>query len=265
MKHKSWVISLIIILFLLAQIIGLIVTVYYNQNDLPLNLQKTEFNPNISYIYLFFVLLITTSFVLILLHFRLFLFWKLWFFLSVLFTLIISFNSFFSFSVALIFAVVFVLWRILKPNPIIHNLSELFIYGALAAVFLPILNLFSISILLVLISIYDYIAVRKTTHMVKLAKSQGDAKVFAGLLIPYGKNIAMLGGGDIGFPLLFSAVVMHTFGLGLLDWRTYLVPFCASILLLALFVKGEKKKYYPAMPYLSLGCLLGLMFLLLFL
>ncbi len=56
---------------------------------------------------------------------------------------------------------------------------------------------------------------------------------------------------------------MAQLGLGLLDWRTYIIPVCAGLMLLALFVKGDKKKFYPAMPYISLGCLLGLAILLL--
>lgn len=262
MKHKLWVISLLLLLFFLAQIIGLIISVHYSSiSTLPLGITRPEVNPETSYVSLFFVLLVATGLALVLLHFRLFLLWRFWFLVSLFVTLTISLNAFFSYSVALVFAIVFSLWRIFKPNPIVHNLSEIFIYGALAAIFVPLLSLFSVFVLLVLISIYDYIAVRKTTHMVKLAKSQGEAKVFAGLLIPYEKNVAMLGGGDIGFPLLFSAVVMHTYGLGLLDWRAYIVPLFAGLLLLALFLKGEKKKYYPAMPYITLGCVLGLLVL----
>lgn len=265
MKHKIWVIGFLLLLFLLAQIVGLLVAQNYLEKDLPLGIERPQVDPQTSYISLFMILLIATGVALLLLHFRLFLLWKLWFLLSIFFTLLISFSAFFSSLVALILASILCFWRIFKPNPIIHNFTEIFIYGALAAIFVPLLNLLSISILLILISVYDYIAVRKTTHMVKLAQSQGEAKVFAGLLIPYEKNVALLGGGDIGFPLLFSSVAMVHFNLSIVDWRTYIIPFCAALLLFALFLKGEKKKYYPAMPYISLGCLLGLALLLFFL
>ncbi len=264
MKHRGWIICLLLLLFFLAQVIGLLVSAHYSaEQALPLGIQRPAVDPQTSYISLFLILLVATGLALILLHFRLFLIWKVWFLLSIFLTLVISFGVFFPSTLALLFAIILSLWRIFKPNAIIHNLTELFIYGALAAIFVPLLNLLSISILLILISVYDYIAVRKTTHMVKLAQSQGEAKVFAGLLIPYGKNVALLGGGDLGFPLLFAAVSMQTFSLTILDWRSYIIPFCAGLLLLALFVKGEKKKYYPAMPYITLGCVLGLGILLL--
>lgn len=99
--------------------------------------------------------------------------------------------------------------------------------------------------------------------MVALAKVQGKNKLFAGLVVPNKKNVAILGGGDIGFPLIFAGVVMVQLGLGLFDWRTYLVPLCTAGMLFALFVFGERKKFYPAMPYLTLGCFLGLGFVLL--
>ncbi|MBI5797323.1 hypothetical protein HZA98_00280 [Candidatus Woesearchaeota archaeon] len=264
MKHPWGVIGFLMVLFLLTQVIGLVVTThYFSVSELPLHVERPVISPGTSYLYVFVVLLAATAIALLLLRFRLFLLWRFWFLLSIFFTLVISLSVFVSEYAALALALILALWRIFKPNPFVHNFSELFIYGALAAIFVPLFTLLSISILLLLISGYDYIAVRKTTHMVKMAKSQGEAKVFAGLLIPYKKNVALLGGGDMGFPLMFAGVVMVHFGLGLLDWRTYIVPVSAGLLLLALFVKGEKKKFYPAMPYLSLGCFLGLGILLL--
>jgi presenilin-like A22 family membrane protease len=66
---------------------------------------------------------------------------------------------------------------------------------------------------------------------------------------------AILGGGDVAFPLLFAGVVMKTTG-------SYLYPFIVavvtSIALFVLFARAEKGKFYPAMPFLSMGCFLGL-------
>jgi len=39
----------------------------------------------------------------------------------------------------------------------LNNFTEIFIYGAMGAIFVPILNLFSVSLLLIFISIYDFI------------------------------------------------------------------------------------------------------------
>ena len=78
-------------------------------------------------------------------------------------------------------------------------------------------------------------------------------KVFAGLLIPYDKKkAAILGGGDIGFTLLFSVVVFRFLGLSAL-----VIPLFVGLALFGLLVYGKKNRYYPAMPYLSAGCLAG--------
>jgi len=134
--------------------------------------------------------------------------------------------------------------------------------------------------LLIVISIYDFIAVYKTGHMIQMAKFQSKSKVFAGLVIPYEKvkiptegkslktsaqgkksKVAVLGGGDIGFTLIFAGVVMkdlmlkETILAGFL--KTSVIPVFVSIALLILLIKGQENKFYPAMPVLSLGCLLG--------
>ena len=90
--------------------------------------------------------------------------------------------------------------------------------------------------------------------MVKMAEFQRENKVFAGLFVPYGKKAAILGGGDIGFTLLFSGVILQKFG--------FLAALISSLIiagsLLALFLIGKKNKYYPAMPFLAGGCFIAL-------
>ena len=259
MKHSFHVIALLLVLFLVAQIFGLIITTQYpSEKQLPLGIERPALEKDTSFISIFLFILLATVIALILLKFALFQLWRFWFFLSIFFTLTISFAAFVPEMWAVVAGLVLAVWRVLKPNFIIHNATELFIYGALAAIFVPLLSIISIGILLLLISLYDYIAVRKTKHMVALAKMQGKQRVFAGLVIPNGKDVAILGGGDVGFPLLFAGVVMTQLGLGLFDWRTYLVPLCTAFMLFALFVFGERKKFYPAMPYLTTGCFLGL-------
>ena len=169
--------------------------------------------------------------------------------------------------------------KIFKPKVWLHNLSEIFIYGGLAAIFVPVMNVFSAFMLLLLISIYDMYAVWHSKHMIKLAEFTNETNVFAGLSIPYerssgklkgkftGKLVkskirnAILGGGDIGFPLLFAGTVLKTLVmtdvLYIAFLKTLIIPIFTAIALLMLFIKGNKNKFYPAMPFLSIGCLVG--------
>src|SRR3989344_1951223 len=72
--------------------------------------------------------------------------------------------------------------------------------------------------------------------------------------VPVKVRTAILGGGDIGFPLLFAGVIMKEIGL----WQSLLIPFFALGGLAFLLWYGDEKKFYPAMPFISAGCFVGL-------
>lgn len=292
MKHNLFAISFLVIVFLLAQVVGLAVTAHYMEKpQLPLKIERPavpEKQQSYTFIPIFIFILIATALGLLIIKFSMMRLWKFWFLLSVWLCLTISFSAFINEMFAIAIAVVLALLKVFRPSVIIHNFTEIFIYGALAAIFVPILNVIAVIVLLALISIYDYIAVRRTKHMIKLAKFQGKSRMFAGLLLPYKRKaavqkpsgeisigkvvkpikaagkapkektgIAILGGGDIGFPLLFAGAVMKQFGLGFFDLRTFIVPLFAAASLFLLFLFSSNKKFYPAMPYLSAGCLIG--------
>ena len=296
MKHTLKITLLLILIFLITQVIGLSITNKYIDHKktaisgkvafeaLPFNLERPEIKESTSYIWIISAVILGTLLLLILIKFKKFGLWKLWFFLAVFFTMAIAFAAFINNAIAAILAFILALIKIYKPTTITQNLTEIFIYGGLAAIFVPVINLFAAFMLLILISIYDIIAVTQTKHMIKLAKFQTKSKIFAGLLIPYGKTgkitpkekgitlgkesrVAVLGGGDIGFPLLFAGVVMkglmlnNTELIGFL--KTLIIPVFVSLALLYLLVKGKKDKFYPAMPYLTAGCVIGYLVILL--
>ena len=281
MKHTFKITIILTILFLLTQLIGLgiiskyvdiqevvkqveievdgetitqeIIVKVEDWDNLPYDLERPKIESNTSYIAIGFSILLATLLALLLIKLEARILWKAWFFLSVWFTLSIALNAFILQSAAVLLGLGLAYLKAFKPNVIMHNLTELFIYGGLAVIFVPILNLTSIFVLLILISIYDMYAVWKSKHMIKMAEFQTKLKLFAGLLIPYGKNkTAILGGGDLGFPLLFTGVMYKSIGL-----ESLLIILTTTISLFILLYKSEKNKYYPAMPFISIGCLLG--------
>lgn len=292
MKHTLKVTLWLVALFFIAQVIGLLITSAYIDHkatqetgeikfmNLPYDIERPPVEEGSSFVFIFTAILIGTVLALLLIKFKRTMLWKIWFFLAVVLSLSIAFSAFINVYVAFSLSLVLAAYKIFKPNLFIHNITEVFVYGGLAAIFVPIMNLFAIFVLLVLISIYDFIAVFKIKHMITMAKFQTKSKVFAGLLIPYkigkeGKGnkvkkgvkvkqfvrTAILGGGDVGFPLLFAGVVMKgmmiEYGLFFGFLRTLIIPVVVSAALFLLFVKGKKDKFYPAMPVLSLGCLVG--------
>ncbi|MDD5649513.1 MAG: presenilin family intramembrane aspartyl protease [Candidatus Nanoarchaeia archaeon] len=254
MKYNFKVMSLIIALFFIAQLIGLFVINNYLSKDLPYNIERPQFEEATSYIPITLMILVATGIAILLIKFKANNLWKIWFFIGITIALLIAFSTFIPEIYALILALVLAFIKIFKPNYIIHNLSEIFMYGGLAAIFVPILSLQSIIILLFIISIYDIIAVWKTKHMIKLAKYQSKMKIFAGLLIPYSKDkMAILGGGDIGFPLFFAGTIMKTYSI----FNALIVIVFTTIALSLLLYYAQKNKFYPAMPFLTTGCIIG--------
>lgn len=253
MKHNLKVTIILIILFVLAQYIGIFITKSYTSQELPFDIEKPEFEEDTSYIPITILIIVATVIALFLARLKAVKIWKMWFFLSIAFCLTLAFGAFMIQWFALILALFFASWRTFRDSVILHNFTELFIYGGLAAIFIPVLNVISASVLLIIISIYDMIAVWKTKHMVSLAKFQAQAKIFAGLVIPYDKNKeAILGGGDIAFPILFTGPAYFALGP-----KALFIPLFVAAALLGLLLLAKKKKFYPAMPFVSIGCFLG--------
>ncbi|MBI4153368.1 hypothetical protein HY497_02495 [Candidatus Woesearchaeota archaeon] len=279
MKHNIQITILLLSVFFLAQLIGLVIVHSYIDveetqeagtvvfEDLPLGVERPHVEEQTSFVYILTAVLVGTLFLFILMKFKIYLLWKAWYFLAVFISLVMAFGAFISSLWAVILSLVLALWKIVRPNIFIHNISELFIYGGLAAIFAPIMNVFAGVMLLIFISLYDMYAVWKSKHMIKLAKFQSKNNVFAGFYVPYQlqngltkarrtkKKVksAILGGGDVAFPLLFAGTVLKEFGLML----SIIIPICATIALFFLLIKGKKNTFYPAMPFISAGCLVG--------
>ncbi|MBU0461242.1 MAG: hypothetical protein KJ574_01510 [Nanoarchaeota archaeon] len=293
MKHTLKITLVLLLVFLLAQVIGLAVLNQYvdrqkteetgitTYKELPLNIQRPEIEQSQSYIFIIAAVIIGTILVLLLIRFRGEKLWKLWFFAAAALCLTIAFKAFINEYVALAAALVLAFMKVFRDNFYVHNFTELFIYGGLAAIFVPIMDLKSAIIILVLISLYDAYAVWQSKHMIKMADFQSKSKVFAGLMIPYSiadlkkqtmkrpapsksaakvkvetKN-AILGGGDIGFPLLFAGVLLKTYPF----LQVLIVPLITSLALFMLLYFAKKDRFYPAMPFLSAGCLVGYLIL----
>ena len=67
-------------------------------------------------------------------------------------------------------------------------------------------------------------------------------------------NVAILGGGDVVFPIIVSGVVLKTWGV----CPAIGVILGALLGLGTLLFFSEKKKFYPAMPFISTGIFLAM-------
>src|SRR3989344_4835287 len=148
MKHSLKITIALIILFLAAQYMGLFIIKEYVSVErkivdgnvtrevtiekLPYDIERPQIQEKTSYISIFFMILIATGIIMLIVYFKLFRVWSFWFFLSVVFTLLIGFGAFLPQWIALILAVIAAVVKVFMKNPIVHNITELFIYGGLA-------------------------------------------------------------------------------------------------------------------------------------
>jgi len=300
MKHEVRITIILLSMFIATQLIGLMVIDAYSpkivsqvvngtvtnvtvSREIPYGMQPPEIKPEISIISIMISLAIAVGVFFLLIKIKARLLIKAWFAFVIYITSAVALYALFlklfpdlnANILALVIALPLTFYKAIKPNLIVHNITELLIYPGLAAVFVPILNTWSILLLLLIISIYDMWAVWKSKIMIKMAKYQmNHLKVFTGFFVPYlpkgvklvksssrnatkGKKvkiaIALLGGGDVAFPLIFAGVIYRSAGL-----IPALIIIGGSTLALALlFMFSQKGKFYPAMPFISAGCLAG--------
>lgn len=279
MKHTLIVTSFLLVMFFVAQVAGLLITqAYIDQaasaekgelvwKDLPtiagMKMERPDVEPQFSIWYIIGAVLIGTLLILLIIRLGKVLLWKLWFYFAVVLCLQIAIAAFIPALYAFILALILGFFKIFKPNLYIHNATELLLYGGLAVIFVPILNVFYAFILLIVLSVYDMYAVWQSKHMIKMAKFQTKSGIFAGLLLPYKApalrgpkrqvRTAILGGGDIGFPLIFAGTVLVASGF----LNAMIVALGATAALFILLLMSQKDKFYPAMPFLTLGCAFG--------
>ena len=310
MKHTRKVVLILLFMFFITQLIGIAVINQYSPEiqeitddegniinkttyNLPYGMDPPEdISPGNTLISIIIAIVIAVIFMLILMRYKAEFFLRTWFFIVVTLALAITFNAFidkiyYSQLIALIVALPLSAIKLFKRNIIVHNITELFIYPGIAAIFVPLLNIWTVVLLLILISIYDIYAVWHAGFMQKMAKYQiKRLKFFTGFFIPYlGKkermqiqqakkearldklkdkkikvNVAILGGGDVVFPIILAGVVLNSLGL----IHALIINIGATLALAALFYISKKGKFYPAMPFISAGCLiaLGISFLL---
>lgn len=322
MKHTPSVTAILVGIFVITQIFGLYainydLQVYENPQTGELTLQHPDTaigeRPQIqdwsTVIYVALAIGIGTMLVMLIVRFRTVRLWKLWFFLAVWLTISITFGVFMQKEIAYAVAFILALIKIFRHNPFLHNVTEILMYTGIAVLIVPLLqNPLWALVLLLVISAYDIIAVWKSKHMVKMAKFQTKSKLFAGLLVPYGRSKheskevasgkhknasscaivasskesnaqtasskqdhlhqpdknrnAILGGGDIAFPLIFAGSVMEYLITGGIEKSTAfflsaIIALTSAGSLLWLFVMAKKDKFYPAMPFITGGCILG--------
>lgn len=214
---------------------------------------------------------------------------QIFFVLAVFSGLDILFGTFIPEPGAVILAAILVAFRFFKPTVLLHNLVMI---GGLAGVGGTLgLTLFprDAIILLIILAIYDVIAVYKTKHMVKIAQEMIKKRVILGIIVPekiLGFKASMvdvekekiptisrrkisadkllkpvkrirfmiLGGGDLVLPLLLISSVVNQ---SILKSIIVLIFSLIGLLAMHLIFIKLKSRPMPALPPLAVFSILG--------
>lgn len=269
-----------ILLFVLTQVLGIFVTLRLLKllEVLEIKLQPISLSSFLIYF------LIVTLLILALLKisrgkagFLL----QILFILAVFFGLDILFSTFIVEPGAVILAAGLIALRFLQPTVLLHNLVVIGGLAGIGGMLGLSLSPRDVIILLVILSIYDVIAVYKTKHMTKMAKEMIKKRVILGIIVPEkisefkasmtevekdkisitkvpklnkASRFMILGGGDLALPLLLITSVAHQN-----IWRSIIVLVFALlglILMHLIFIK-LKRQPIPALPPLAVFSILG--------
>ncbi len=265
------------ILLITAQIITLIITerekVFVVVNNFPSPQEGIQFP-----IIYFFASVVVIGLILFFIPVN-----KLRILLVILFTFIYAWGIFIlltlfsplyvSASVALITGIA---WYF-KPKIWLQNILLLLALVSVGVVFGYLLSPWTAMIFLLIIAVYDFVSVR-LGHMMWMAQKLSESNVLPAFVIPKGisnwnlnlkssgfkklfeetgtREYSILGGGDIGFPLLLAVSVFFIYGLvsAIIVSVFSIIGLIGAYLVQLYLLKGKPT---PALPTIALASLIG--------
>jgi len=262
--------------FLFCLTLGLGIAAAFRMNDPPPNFgggQKVNI-PQISFPQFILNFLLATLFILLILRFVKFekekgTIFKILFILAVLLGGLLFLETWLPEHLSLIFIFVLIFWWLKKPSVLIQDLLIILGIAGTGSILGLSLNPLTVVALLIIFLIYDFIAVYKTKHMVRMAKAMLESRAILALVIPPnifgfreslekiqpGGKFLILGGGDIAFPLIFSVSLIPS---GI--FNSLIVALFSLIGLFAsfwFFTKQKERKPIPALPPIALFSIIG--------
>jgi presenilin-like A22 family membrane protease len=190
---------------------------------------------------------------------------------TITFTFLIPIEIFYI-PVGMLLAVALTAWKMLRPTILSQNISLIFSVAGAGAIIGASLGILPSLIFILLLSIYDFVAVFVTKHMVYMAKEIIKTPTAFTLAFPHkfkkpvkftvGKkkvkkqfHIFQLGGGDIAIPLIFSVSILSSFSL--MQALLSVMGSAAALALLIYFSAKKPGRALPGLPFICSGAILG--------
>ncbi|MBI2446681.1 MAG: hypothetical protein HYV51_02555 [Parcubacteria group bacterium] len=197
------------------------------------------------------------------------LFLRIFFLLALFSGTLITLGIFLNNTWSLIFSLLLIAFYSFYPYVWFHNLILILTLPGIAAVLGASITPYAAVILLIFMSVYDYIAVYKTKHMVKMAKAMIAGRAIFAMIYPEhwhgfkahinkahpGEGFMMLGTGDFVFPIImatsaFSMSVMAA-------WIVLIISLLGLLLMHLIFSLQKVRRPMPALPPLAAFAILG--------
>lgn len=269
-------VSLMLLIFLTVQFLGLYVGAQYiglaRQGQAELMFSNPNDTSN-SFILIAYILGMTAVLIILIR------FWM--FFLKIIEAFAIFFTSLIVFAILvpewyfpLVLAGALTAWKMLRPSILSQNAAVILSTAGAGAVIGASLGTVPILLFILFLSIYDFISVFITKHMVYMAKAitkQPTAftaavphkfgkptKTFSGAAGNFVKkrmHIFQLGGGDLAIPLTFAVSVLSSYALKNALFVT--AGSAIALLLLICFAIKRPGRALPALPPICAGGCIG--------
>lgn len=264
--------SPIVVLYLFSHLLGLTAALTLYNTQVAQGTAVVNSSP-MSGLYLFGIILAATVLMLLLYRYSLGFILKGWFYLAIFFTLLIFFATFLPPGAALGAAVAGFIVRKLTPDIWTRNLVDAMSYAGVGAFFGTMIGVVPAGIFLLLVALYDLFAVNVSEHMVDLVEQGMDTDTFMGLMYPKEGNavpagdvsdvdqedleqvqVGIVGGGDVVIPMIFAVSLMKQFS----PIASSFASIGAGLGLAILLKKAREGTYYPAIPAVGGGAVVGL-------
>ncbi|MBS3060513.1 MAG: hypothetical protein J4432_03320 [DPANN group archaeon] len=280
--NKNQLLASVVLLFMSVQLIGLYTAQNYlqlvEQGELPPIFEDPSDPANSVF---FFAYLLAATFVIILIIKYKIILMKVFEALAIFFASDIVFELALG-GIGFWLAVSLTLWKVLRPSIVSQNLALIFSVSGAGAVIGASLEVFPVLVFMSLLSIYDYVSVFITKHMVYMAKAltkepmaftaafpYGDWKHIGNgkaskvkTAVPKGKqkilatgHVFQLGGGDLVIPLVFAVSVFNQYGY--ISMFLTVMGALSALFLLFYTLIDRPGKALPALPPISAGACIG--------
>ncbi|MDO8676785.1 MAG: presenilin family intramembrane aspartyl protease [Candidatus Azambacteria bacterium] len=192
------------------------------------------------------------------------------FFLFALFAgVLTTFGALTSQTLAFILSLILIFSYVLWPYIWLHDLVLILTLSGIAALIGVSLNPWTVALLLVVMSVYDYVAVYKTKHMVKMAKAMIAGRAIFAMIFPEkvedftehidrahpGEGFMLLGTGDFVFPLIMASSAFTLSPLA--PWLILTFSLLGLLIMHLIFFYQKIRRPMPALPPLAVCSIIG--------